>query len=153
MGLTCWGLSKTFTQATRSVIVDVARTDVYYEVEPIVAVTQMNASLIMVGLLFERWQSKRAFQTDLTQAFVAVRYRVLDLFSFDPLRLTFALQKLVFTETSFWLLFVSRQKVTATRRRAKYSKNPCVRLRCANRTYGLNCPAEQTSYANASHEF
>ena len=61
----------------------------------------MNAILIMVGLLFERWRSKREFQTDLTQAFIAVRYRELDLFSFDPLRLTFALQKLVFTETSF----------------------------------------------------
>ena len=78
MGLACWGLSKAFTQPKLSVIVNVARTHVYYEVEPIVAVTQMNASLITVGLLFERWQSKREFQTDLTQAFVAVRYRELD---------------------------------------------------------------------------
>ena len=85
-----------------------AQPDVYYEVEPIVAVTQMNATFVMVGLLFERWRSKREFQTDPTQEFIVVRYRELDLFSFDPLRLTFALQKLVFTETSFWLLFVSR---------------------------------------------
>ena len=42
----------------------------------------MNASLIMVGLLFERWQSKREFQTDLTQAFIAVRYRELDFFDY-----------------------------------------------------------------------
>ena len=48
---------------------------------------------------------KREFQTDQTQAFIALRYRELDLFSFDPLRLTFATQKLAFIETSFWLLF------------------------------------------------
>ena len=48
---------------------------------------------------------KREFQTDLIQAFIALRYRELDLFSSDPLRLTFASQKLVFTETLFWLLF------------------------------------------------
>ena len=68
----------------------------------------MKATFVIVGLLFERWQSKREFQTDQTQAFIALCYRELDFFSFDPLRLTFALQKLVFTETSFWLLFVSR---------------------------------------------
>ena len=82
MGLACWGLSKAFTQPKLSVIVNVARTHVYYEVEPIVAVTQMNASLITVGLLLERWRSKREFQTDLTQAFIAVRYRELDLFGY-----------------------------------------------------------------------
>ena len=82
MGLACWGLSKTLTQATRSVIVDLARTDVYDEVEPIVAVTQMNAIFIRVGLLFERWRSKREFQTDPTQVFIAVRYRELDFFDY-----------------------------------------------------------------------
>ena len=50
---------------------------------------------------------KREFQTDLIQAFIVLRYRELDFFSSDTLRLTFASQKLVFTETSFWLLFVS----------------------------------------------
>ena len=53
------------------------------------------------GLLFERLPRKREFQTDLTQAFIVLHDRELDFFSSDTLRLTFASQKLVFTETSF----------------------------------------------------
>ena len=37
----------------------------------------------------------------------------LDVFSFDTLRLTFALQKLVYTETTFCLLFTSRHNYFA----------------------------------------
>ena len=39
--------------------------DYFYEVEPIVAVRQMNAFLFQGGLLFERLHRKREFQTDL----------------------------------------------------------------------------------------
>ena len=42
----------------------------------------MNAIFIRVGLLFERWLSKREFQTDPTQAFIVVRYRDLDFFDY-----------------------------------------------------------------------
>ena len=42
----------------------------------------MNAIFIRVGLLFERWRSKREFQTDPTQAFIVVRYRELDFFDY-----------------------------------------------------------------------
>ena len=73
----------------------------FHEVEPNVAVRQMNASFFTVGLLFERFLCKREFQTDLSQAFIVLHDCELDFFSSDPLRLTFASQKLVFTETSF----------------------------------------------------
>ena len=39
--------------------------DYFYEVEPIVAVRQMNAFLFQGGLLFERLHRKREFQSAL----------------------------------------------------------------------------------------